>query len=331
MKQPGLNRYQKIIERFSQVKVLVIGDVMVDEFIWGKVSRISPEAPIPIVQVESESFMPGGAANVINNISGLSGMGFIAGVIGNDSMGKRLVRELHKRGVDAEGLIVDKNRPTILKRRIIAHSQQVVRMDREVVRDMEGAVARKLLTYIRKILPVMDAVVISDYGKGVITHPLLQEVIHLCQLQSKPITVDPKVNHFLNYKYVTAITPNQYEVEESLGVEIKDEAELEQIGAMVRRRLKCQALLITRGEKGMSLFEAHKRVAHIPTVAREIYDVSGAGDTVIGTLTLALACGASIKDAAYLSNFAAGVVVGEVGTATVSRVGLQDAIRQRVR
>ncbi len=326
----SLKRAQSIIKRFPHVRVLVIGDLIMDHFIWGKVRRISPEAPVPIVEVTSESLMLGGSANVVNNIHSLGGRSLVAGVIGRDDDGKKLVKALKAKGIPGDGIIVDAMRPTTIKTRVIAHSQQVVRFDREKKDKIDSASTGKVLAYIKKAVRSSDLVVISDYAKGLITEPLVGEVVSVCAGAGVPIAVDPKVEHFNYYRGVTIVTPNNLEASLASGVEITDDASLHRAGEVLFNRLGCEALLITRGEHGMSLFEPGYET-HIPTVAKEVFDVSGAGDTVIGTLALALAAGASFKEAAVLANFAAGVVVGKVGTATLTPAELAAAVGSGLR
>jgi D-beta-D-heptose 7-phosphate kinase/D-beta-D-heptose 1-phosphate adenosyltransferase len=320
----SLKRAEALIEKFKKVRILVIGDLIMDHFIWGKVRRISPEAPVPVVEVTSESIVLGGSANVVNNIHSLGGRAAITGVIGNDNDGRRLVDMLKAKGIESEGIIKDARRPTTIKTRIIAHSQQMVRFDREKKDRIEPDTTAKVLSYIKKAVKTADLVVISDYAKGLISQQLVEETNAACQKLGKPVAVDPKVEHFDYYKGVTIVTPNNLEASQASGVDILDDETLHRAGEVLFNRLGCQALLITRGENGMSLFETASET-HIPTVAKEVFDVSGAGDTVIGTLALALASGASFREAAVLANFAAGVVVGKVGTATLSPEELREA------
>lgn len=318
-------RAYSIVDKFKDAKVLVIGDLIMDHFIWGKVKRISPEAPVPVVEVTTESLLLGGSANVVNNIVSLGGKSLITGVVGRDDDGKKLVRALGEKGIPTEGIIADHKRPTTIKTRIIAHSQQVVRFDREKRDKIESESAAKVIGYIKKAVRSADLVVISDYAKGLITEALVSETNELCKKLGKPVAVDPKVEHFDYYKGVTIVTPNNLEASQASGVEIDSETSLHRAGEVLFNKLGCEALLITRGENGMSLFEPGSDT-HIPTVAKEVFDVSGAGDTVIATLALALATGASFREAAVLANFAAGVVVGKVGTATLSPSELKEAV-----
>lgn len=311
-------RLEEIVSNFSKAKVLVVGDLILDEFIWGKVSRISPEAPVPVVWVNSESFMPGGAANVANNIQGLGGKVNIVGVVGVDNNGAILREELAKRGIIVDGVISDKTRPTTVKTRVIAHHQQVVRIDREKTDGLGDLAVDNMLNYVRKKIDSVDAVIIEDYGKGVISGRLLQEIVPLAKKYSKTVVVDPKEEHFSYYQGVTLITPNHQEAQQAAGIKITDKENLKRAGEELRERLGCEAVLITRGEDGMSLFEGNGRVTHISTVAQDVFDVSGAGDTVAGVVTLALASGANMVEAAHISNYAAGIVVGKLGIAIVT-------------
>ncbi|MFH2011376.1 MAG: D-glycero-beta-D-manno-heptose-7-phosphate kinase [Pseudomonadota bacterium] len=321
-------RGQEIISKFKESKILVIGDIMVDQFVWGKVSRISPEAPVPVVSVTSESLLLGGAANVVNNIYSLGGNVLVCGVVGNDDMGNKLIDDLKVMGIDTDGIIVEDSRPTTVKTRIVAHSQQVVRYDRENISEITLDSMQKVILYLKKNLNDLNAIIISDYGKGVISGQLIREILHLANNNGKIISVDPKVEKFSFYKDVTVITPNNMEAGEAAGIEIKDENTLLRVGEILLNKLACKLLLITRGEEGMTLFEDNGDVTHIPTLAKEVYDVTGAGDTVISALTLALTVGASLKEAAVIANYAAGIVVGEVGTATVTRDELIEAIKR---
>ena len=326
----SFKRASSIIDGFKKTRALVIGDLIMDHFIWGKVKRISPEAPVPVVEVTSESLMLGGSANVVNNIHSLGGKSFITGVIGDDEDGKKLTRLLSEKGIPVEGIITDGRRPTTIKTRIIAHSQQVVRFDRERRERLDGDSTGMVLSYVRRAVKSSDIVVISDYAKGLVTEGLMEETGEMCRRRKIPVAVDPKVEHFDYYRGATIVTPNNLEAALAAGVEINDDESLHRAGDVLFNKLGCEALLITRGENGMSLFEPGSET-HIPTVAREVFDVSGAGDTVIGVLALALGSGASFKEAALLANFAAGVVVGKVGTATLSQGELMEAVSAGLR
>lgn len=299
--------------------MLVIGDLILDKFIWGEVERISPEAPVPVVVQERQSFMPGGASNVANNLSSLGAKEvFMVGVIGRDGDGIRLRAELKKRGVNTSGLFPVSDRPTTLKTRIIAHHQQVVRLDYEKSASISKNTVEAIVDFVKKRLGECDAVIIEDYGKGVICPEVLSAIVPLAQKQGKIITVDPKEDHFQYYKNVTAITPNLKEACAATAKKVKDDSQINSLGRELLKNLNLTALLITMGEKGMRLFEKSGKVHHIDTVAQEVFDVSGAGDTVIGAFTLALASKANFLTAAHIANICAGIVVGKVGVATVS-------------
>ncbi len=325
----GQRRLEKYIERFPKTRILVVGDIVLDHYIWGKVSRISPEAPVPVVNVTRENLLLGGATNVVNNIHALGGDVSVCGVIGHDDAGNRLLSLLGKQGIRTDGLIVDSGRPTTIKTRIIAHSQQVVRFDRETKDRIERDTHRRIFEFVKQqVLDGIDAVVISDYSKGVVTKDLVRDIVRLSRKNGLIVSVDPKVNHFGMYSGVTILTPNINEASIGAKIDIEDEGSLLRAGALLLRQLKCDAVLITRGEHGMSLFERGGKITHIPTMAREVFDVTGAGDTVISTLTLAMAAGANMVDAARIANYAAGIVVGVVGTATVRPEELKQRIVQ---
>ncbi|MBN3039327.1 MAG: D-glycero-beta-D-manno-heptose-7-phosphate kinase [Candidatus Omnitrophica bacterium] len=324
MKGHDKEAFKRVIKAFNRAKILVIGDLILDEFIWGKVNRISPEAPVPVVWVNSESFMPGGASNVANNIHGLGAQAFICGVIGADERGRILTEELRRKNIDVEGIVVDAERPTTLKTRVIAHHQQVVRIDREKVDEVDDNVISQILTYAKEKINDVDALLIEDYGKGLIAPRLIQEVIALAHKHDKIVTVDPKDNHLSYYQDITLITPNHHELAKATGEEIKSEKDLDVAGRALLANQKSKAVLVTLGENGMRLFEENGQSVHIPTMAQEVYDVSGAGDTVIAAATVALASGASMLEAAHISNYAAGIVVGKVGVAVATQEELNE-------
>jgi D-beta-D-heptose 7-phosphate kinase/D-beta-D-heptose 1-phosphate adenosyltransferase len=307
------------IERFPQASVLVLGDLILDHYVWGRVTRISPEAPVPVVHVESEEYKLGGAANVFNNIHALGGQADICGVVGSDDAGRCLLRELGLKRKGRGGVIIDQDRPTTRKTRVVAHNQQVVRFDVERRHELKSVYQQRIIRYVESQLRHLSCLVVSDYAKGVVTASLMSELTRLATERGVPILVDPKVEHFSFYKGVTLVTPNHLEATQAAGVRGDDDQAIVEAGTMIRQRLGCQAVLVTRGEKGMSLFEGDGVQWHIPTRARQVYDVTGAGDTVIAALTLALASGASYVEAATIANHAAGVVVGKLGTATVTR------------
>ena len=317
-----------IIENFSRSRVLVVGDIMADHFIWGKVSRISPEAPVPVVEVRKDSFMLGGCANVLNNIFAMGGRVHLAGVIGTDERGKRLLAEFRSRGVDTGGIVVEAGRPTTLKTRIVAHGQQVVRFDREDRKPVQAKSVRKILSYIESLRDDLEALVVSDYSKGVVTRPLLEGIRKV--IAGRPIftCVDPKQRDFSLYQGFDIVTPNHYEAGRAAGEEMQNGQDYVRVGMKLLQQYDFKALLMTRGEEGMSLFERDGRMRHtaFPAEAREVFDVTGAGDTVIGVLALSMAAGASFREAAYLANHAAGIAVGKAGTATVTREELKRAL-----
>ena len=323
---PMITSLNRLIPRFSRAKVLVVGDLMLDEFVWGKVNRISPEAPVPVVWVQSESFMPGGAANVANNIRALGGQVTTVGIIGDDRWGHLLLQDLTSRGIDTSG-VLKLGRSTTVKTRVIAHHQQVVRVDREQRERLPDGTVERLIQLVRDRLDRVDAIVIEDYGKGVITRRMLETAIPLARARKKIITVDPKQEHFDLYHRVTALTPNLAEAGEAVGRELESDVDVEQAAEEILRRLECEALLVTLGENGMCLFERRGRMTRIPTIAQEVFDVAGAGDTVIAAFTLALACGSAMEQAARLANYAAGIVVGKLGVAVVTPEELQGTLK----
>ena len=317
-----------IIENFPRSRVLVVGDIMADHFIWGNVSRISPEAPVPVVEVRKDSFMLGGCANVLNNIFAMGGRVHLAGVIGTDETGRRLLSEFRSRGVDTGGIVVEAGRPTTLKTRIVAHGQQVVRFDREDRKPIQAKSIRKILSYIESLRDNLGALVVSDYSKGVVTRPLLEGIRKV--IAGRPIftCVDPKQRDFSVYQGFDIVTPNHYEAGRAAGEEVQNGQDHVRVGMKLLQQYDFKALLMTRGEEGMSLFERNGRIRHtaFPAEAREVFDVTGAGDTVIGVLALSMAAGASFREAAYLANHAAGIAVGKAGTATVTREELKSAL-----
>jgi len=329
-----MSRYRKTISHFKNKKIMVIGDLILDQHIYGSVSRISPEAPVPIVLQEKDAtFSPGGAANVANNLRTLGAKVTLVGRIGPDSEGRALLQGLKQQGVLTQGVFVDKRIPTIVKTRIIAQHQQVLRLDREKMDcPDDGRTLAKILNLLQKTIHQLDAIIISDYGKGLITQELVLEVCALAIANKKIITVDPKVEHFAYYRGVTSITPNRKEAENAIrnikitqqrrlslqSDHLKTLSDVEKAGAELVRFMDLQSLLITLGEQGMMLFEKGKSPIHIQTKAQEVFDVTGAGDTVISVFTLALTTGVTKFQAADLANYAAGVVVGKVGAVPVT-------------
>jgi D-glycero-beta-D-manno-heptose-7-phosphate kinase len=317
----------KIVQKFKDKKIIVLGDVMLDKYIWGNVSRISPEAPVQVVEVDKESYAPGGAANVASNISALGAKSFLVGVLGKDHTKEQLVSELVKKNIDVSGLIEDINKRTIRKVRVFGKNQQLLRFDYEKKGYVSPDTEKKILEYVSLQIDSTDALVISDYAKGVITKRLMDNLIALCSKHNKIIVVDPKPKHKDFYKNVTLLAPNHKEAHEMarLGEEEDENKEMESIGNKLVQDLN-STVLITRGEKGMSLFEKDGKITNIPTFAKEVYDIVGAGDTSVATLALALSSGASFKNAAVIANHAAGITVGKVGTSTVTIDELQQSI-----
>ena len=319
---------REILAKFKDRSILVLGDVMLDEYIWGRVSRVSPEAPVPVVEVTRETLRVGGAANVAANLRALGAQVEVVGLVGNDPPGERLLNELEGLGIKSDGVVVDRERPTTIKTRVVAGSQHVVRFDREDAGDLRPGTIRQLIERVRERLPRARALLVSDYAKGVVGPGLTRQVLPLARRLRKIVAVDPKVPHMPLFKRVTALAPNHYEAAAAAGTVIRNQDDLLRVGAWLLRRLEVDALLITRGEQGMSLFERRGGVHHIPAVAKEVYDVTGAGDTVVSTLTLALAAGAPVRAAAEIANHAAGVVVGKAGTAVVTRAELAAGLRE---
>jgi len=316
------------VRSFRNKRILVMGDLMLDRFIWGAVSRISPEAPVPVVEIQKENTRLGGAANVASNIRSLGGIPIPVGVIGNDSEGDRLREEFRLIGSPVGGLVVDKGRPTSIKTRIIAHHQQICRTDREDRSPLSAAIQAQVVRKFDGALSSADAVIVSDYAKGLISPPLLRRTLPRAKSLHKIVCVDPKMRTFAAYRPATVITPNTAEAEHAAGISISGTRDLLRAGRKILSMSGIEHLLVTRGEEGMALFESGSRVTYIPTVAKEVFDVTGAGDTVISTIALSLTAGLSILESAVLSNIAAGIVVGKLGTASVTPDELISAIRE---
>lgn len=323
-------RLTELLSAFPNARVAILGDIMLDRYVWGDVNRISQEAPVPIVEVKRESVRFGAAANVADNIASLGASAALLGVVGDDEPGRRLLSMLGERGVDTENVVVCAGRPTTTKMRIIAHSQQVVRADSEVTSDIDEETGDRLAERLRALLSESDVLVVSDYGKGVVTGATISAAVSTAHDLGKMVCVDPKESHFASYVGVTAITPNQKEAGEAVGEKITDEESLHRVGWELSRRLQAECVIITRGEQGMSLFMSDGRLEHLPTVAREVFDVTGAGDTVVSALAVALAAGADMVEAATIANHAAGLVIREVGTASVTADEIERSFRETV-
>ena len=323
----ALRRY---VDGLSDTKVVVVGDILMDEYVWGDVSRISPEAPVPVVEVKRETKMLGGAANVVNNIASLGGTPILCGVIGDDKTGREIVDTMNQQGLRTDGIIREQGRPTSIKTRVVAHNQQVVRFDREERKCLEDESIKRILDFIRQMKGDYEAIIVADYGKGVISSKLMEGLRKLLSDSGILIAVDPKIGNFEFYHGVDVITPNHHEAAAFCRMEIVDEESLVQAGRHMLNELNCRSVLITQGKDGMTLFERNGEISHIPTVARKVFDVTGAGDTVISALCLGLASGMDLRSAAMIANIAAGIVVGEVGTSTVGVEELKKAISSRV-
>ncbi len=313
----------EIIDGFKKKKILVVGDLILDRYIWGKVTRISPEAPVPVVDVLDDDFMLGGAANVANNIVSLGGKAAVLGIAGTDGAGQVLKELLAKAGI--ETVLIEDSRPTSVKTRVIAHNQQVVRFDMESRDHLTGKELGFMLSTLDEQVRECDAIIVSDYKKGVVSAEMMRRLLKAAK--GKFIAVDPKVGHFHLYKGVSLVTPNLLEASEGTSVHIKDEATLLKAGRALLGKLHAGSVLITRGEEGMSLFTS-SGVKHIPTAAMKVFDVTGAGDTVIAAFTLSHASGAAMEEATVIANHAAGIVVAQVGTAAATPEMLKKTLKE---
>lgn len=321
-------RLLEIIKKFNGKTVLLIGDVILDKYTFGEVTRISPEAPVPILQIDDKrhKYVPGGAANAANNIIALDGDVLLVSVTGNDSRREELISVLRSSGIKTEGLIVDESRPTIMKTRVVAQNQQLIRVDYEKTHFIPQEIENEMIEYARKNIKLVDAIVISDYGKGVVTKELVKQVFALAKQNGKKVVVDPKQTEPEYYRGAYLVTPNLKEAGEISKIEPKNDEDVIFIGKKLVLELGAN-ILITRGKDGMTLFQEND-IVHVPTKAREVYDVSGAGDTVVGTVALALAAGAELVDAVILANYAAGIVVGKFGTSTTNVAELKKYIEE---
>lgn len=339
-----MTSYKQLIASFKGKKILVLGDVILDQHIRGTVSRVSPEAPVPIVLQDGEpTYSPGGAANVASNLKSLGANVTLVGRIGSDSEGKIFLNSLKKSKISTKGIFKDQGISTIIKTRIVAHHQQVLRLDREQNNDLSSKTLNKLQNFLTKNINRYDAIILSDYGKGLLSKALIEFTCDLSRREKKIITVDPKVEHFSYYEGVTSITPNRKEAENAirnikithsashrLGLNsdcLKTLPDVERAGQQLLKFLKLESLLITLGEQGMCVFEKGQKTKQISTRAREVFDVTGAGDTVIAVFTLALSAGATKFQAADLANYAAGIVVGKMGAVAVTRDDLFSAVK----
>ncbi|MBW2021380.1 MAG: D-glycero-beta-D-manno-heptose-7-phosphate kinase [Deltaproteobacteria bacterium] len=314
------------LDKFGGARILVVGDIILDQYIWGSVSRISPEAPVPVVDVRRETKMLGGAANVINNLVALGARPVLFGVVGEDQSGQEILSMLRKAGVSTDTIFVENGRRTSIKTRVIAHSQQVVRVDRESREPINGDLMTRILDSLEKLIPKSDVVLVSDYGKGLVSKDLIEGMRALTINSEVSVAVDPKIGNFPCYHGVDIITPNHEEAGHFCRFSIEDSERLLEAGKVILGELDCAAVLITQGKDGMTLFERDGSVTHIPAVAKEVYDVTGAGDTVIAALCLGMAAGLDLVSSALIANFAGGIVVGKVGTSVVTTEELKSAI-----
>jgi len=307
------NRITEIESKFNGKKIIVVGDLMLDGYFWGDVNRMSPEAPVPVVEVDNEFFRFGGAANVALNILKLGGIPLPVGVIGNDSDGKIFLELLSDSGIDSTGVFTDEQRPTTAKTRVIAGKQHVVRIDKESKENISQGTESEIINCLKRSIPESDAIILQDYNKGVLTEKIISSSIQTAHNHNKIISVDPKFINFKVYQNVTIFKPNKKESEAILGMRIITDRDISNAGKELLKIIKSKYVLLTLGEKGIALFEHGKNEIRIPTKARKVSDVSGAGDTVIATITHALTAGAEIEEAAYIANYAAGIVCEEVG------------------
>ncbi len=321
-----------VVAQFAKRELLVIGDLMLDRFIWGDVERISPEAPVPVLRVTSESVRLGGAANVIHNIRSLGGRVTACGIVGNDTAGRRVLQELRRVGASSAGIFSDRSYQTIQKTRVIARPrhQQIVRLDRENHEAIAERCLQRLRDFVLERAHRYDGIVVSDYGKGVVHEALLALVGHLARQKKILCVIDPKRENYSRYSFPTLVTPNKDEASQASGVTIHDDATLIAAGQKLVKKWQAKAVLITRGPEGMSLFRPRGAVKHFPTEAKDMFDVTGAGDTVVAVCALALACGSSFEDAAVMANAAAGLVGDEVGTVAVAVEKFKNTIKDRL-
>jgi D-beta-D-heptose 7-phosphate kinase/D-beta-D-heptose 1-phosphate adenosyltransferase len=323
-----MKNWQSILAKFANVRVLVVGDVMLDRYFWGTVSRISPEAPVPVVKLERVTQAAGGAANVAANVSSLGAQAFLVGAIGADESGLALPGVLNGNNVAADYLVKLENRPTTCKTRVIAHSQQLVRIDDEDAAQLNEEQAEIVWQRIKEVLPNIDVVILSDYAKGCLCDTILARTIEAARTFGKPVLVDPKGTNYLQYRGSTLLTPNKGEAAAASGIGITDDSSCQKAGEKLLAEIELESLLVTLGEDGMRLFEKNRDSKHFPTMARKVYDVTGAGDTVIATLAIALGAGANLPLAAQIANVAAGLAVEQVGTAAVRQSALFEQLKE---
>ena len=319
-------RLADLKKSFDGKRIAVVGDMMLDGYFWGDVKRISPEAPVPVLEVEEEFFRFGGAANVALNILTLGGVPLPVGVIGYDNYGTIFSSLLKEKNIANDGIIIDEERPTTTKTRVIANSQHVVRIDKESKAYINGKIQKKLTAHLESILGELDGIILQDYNKGILTPSFIQKVISIANKKNILVTVDPKFDNFFEYKNVTVFKPNRKETEAVLGSRIKSDSDISSAGKELLDKLKSKYVLLTLGEGGIAVFEKGNKEKRMPTKARKVADVSGAGDTVISTLTIGLAAGADIYEASVLANYAAGIVCGEVGIVPIEKEKLFETV-----
>jgi len=325
------DRIRAISEGIGRNRILVLGDIMLDEYLFGSVSRISPEAPVPVVEITSGKLLLGGAANVVANIRTLGDEPILIGTVGEDEASVKLSQLLKQKNISDDWIINDSTRQTTIKTRIIAHSQQIVRADREDQHELDHEAESKVLKKFMAAVDTIQAVIISDYGKGVITKTLLGKVIEICLEKDIFIAVDPKETNFYNYRHVSVITPNHHEAGFAYGRRIVSEKDLVEVGTGLLQKLEAKSILITRGAEGMSLFQGGAEPTHIPTFTRKVFDVTGAGDTVIASFVAAVCAGADLVEAAIVANAGAGITIGEIGTATVTVSQLKQELERNIK
>jgi D-glycero-beta-D-manno-heptose-7-phosphate kinase len=322
------SRLNELFERMRGKKIAVLGDVMLDRYIWGSADRISPEAPVPVVFVEGESSRLGGAANVAWNVVSLGASPMLFGMVGDDRYNHALVELMSEYGIAGDYLIVDHKRPTITKTRIIARGQQIVRIDREIAQDMSHHIEKKLIDELIGRIDEMDGLIVSDYGKGVITRNVLESVVPAARKKGIFIAVDPKERHFELYNGSSIVTPNGKEAGGAVGIKITDESSLITVGNKLKQLTGAENILVTRGADGMSLFKADGTIENFPTLAKQVYDVTGAGDTVVSVFAAVCSAGGSLREGAIISSHAAGIVVGKIGTAIATPDEIQKSIEE---
>lgn len=327
------NQFQKLFspdKKNKKIKILVAGDLMLDEYIWGNVNRISPEAPVQVVEARSENLALGGAANVANNLVALGCDVYLAGIIGNDYKGKKFTQLLQKINIKCDGVKKFENRPTTNKIRVIAHSQQILRIDRENKKPVDDEEEKEIIDYLISTIPLMDGIICSDYLKGFLTSNILRVIITNSKKNNKLIFVDPKGRDYSKYRGASILTPNEHEIELASAERGKDNYNMGNAAKNLMNHVQLDSLLVTRGKDGMCLFESGKEPLYIPTEAREVFDVTGAGDTVIAVFAMSVLSGLNFHDAAIVANKAAGVVVGKVGTAIIQKDNLKSILEEDI-